>query len=169
MCLRRGSGVATGRAWTILLAAAPTSSGGLKRTFSSVLHGLGRLAKPGAKRQTQETVAGWPDLDRDFAEEPGLIPYLSAILSPIRGTPGRLPCVSHGSPGLRWSVWLMQLGILCPWLRLPGQSCPKVRRLGPARKMAGECACQCARGGRAPLKLEGEDQPRVCSNPISVR
>ena len=77
MCLRRGSGVATGTAWTILLAAAPTSSGGLKCTFSPVLHGLGRLAKPGAKRQTQETVAGWPDLDRDFAEEPGLIISLS--------------------------------------------------------------------------------------------
>ena len=72
--------MATGTAWTILLAAAPTSSGGLKCTFSPVLQGLGRLAKPGAKRQTQETVAGWPDLDRDFAEEPGLIePYLSAI------------------------------------------------------------------------------------------
>ena len=80
MCLRRGYGVATGTAWTILLAAAPTSSGGLKCTFSPFLHGLGGLAKPGAKRQTQETVAGWPDLDRDFAEEPGLIePYLSAI------------------------------------------------------------------------------------------
>jgi hypothetical protein len=92
VCLRRGSGVATGTAWTILLAAAPTSSGGLKCTFSPVLQGLGRLAKPGAKRQTQETVAGWPDLDRDFAEEPGLIePYLSAILSGIRGTTARLP------------------------------------------------------------------------------
>jgi hypothetical protein len=34
------------------------------------------LAKSGAKRQTQERVAGWPD----FAEEPGFIePYLSAI------------------------------------------------------------------------------------------
>jgi hypothetical protein len=71
--------VATGTAWTILLAAAPTSSGGLKCTFSPVLHNLGRLAKPSAKRQTQEAVAGWPDLDRDFAEEPGLIPYPSAI------------------------------------------------------------------------------------------
>ena len=41
---------------------------------------LGALAKPGAKRQTQEGVAGWPDFDPDFAEEPGLIePYLSAI------------------------------------------------------------------------------------------
>ena len=36
---------------------------------------------PGAKRQTQEGVAGWPDFDPDFAEEPGLVePYLSAIL-----------------------------------------------------------------------------------------
>ena len=70
----------TGTASTILLAAAHTSSGGLKCTFFPVLHGLGRLAKPGAKRQTQETVAGWSDLNRDFAEEPGLIePYLSAI------------------------------------------------------------------------------------------
>ena len=85
MCLRRGSGVVTGTAWTILLAATPTSSGGLKCIFSPVLHGLGKWAKPGAKRQTQEAVAGWPDLDRDFAEEPDLIEfYLSAILSGIR-------------------------------------------------------------------------------------
>ena len=35
---------------------------------------------PGAKRQIQEGVAGWPDFDPDFAEEPGLVePYLSAI------------------------------------------------------------------------------------------
>jgi hypothetical protein len=48
--------------------------------FSRVLHGFGALAKPGAKRQTQEGVAGWPDFDPDFAEEPGLIePYLSAF------------------------------------------------------------------------------------------
>jgi hypothetical protein len=41
-----------------------------------MLHGLGALAKPGAQRQTQAGVAGWPD----FAEEPGFIePYLSAI------------------------------------------------------------------------------------------
>jgi hypothetical protein len=41
---------------------------------------LGALAKPGAKRQTQERVVGWPGFDPDFAEEPGLIePYLSAI------------------------------------------------------------------------------------------
>jgi hypothetical protein len=46
-----------------------------------VLHGFGTLAKPGAKRQTQEGAAGWPDFDPDFAEEAGLIePYLSAIL-----------------------------------------------------------------------------------------
>ena len=76
--------MATGRAWTILLAAAHTSSGGLKCTFSPVLQGLGRLAKPGATRQTQEAVAKWPDLGRDFAEEPGLIePYLSAIPSTV--------------------------------------------------------------------------------------
>ena len=105
MCLRRGSGVATGTAWTILLAAAPTSSGGLKCTFSPVLHGLGRLAKPGAKRQTQETFAGWPDLDRDFAEEPGLIePYLSAIRSAAtRSKTCRLPPpFPSGSLQPRW-------------------------------------------------------------------
>jgi len=35
---------------------------------------------PGAKRQTQEGVAGWPDFDPDFAEESGLVePYLSTI------------------------------------------------------------------------------------------
>ena len=72
--------MATGTAWTVLLAAANTSSGGLKCPVAPVIHGLGRLAKPGAKRQTQEGVAGWPAFDPDFAEEPGLIePYLSAI------------------------------------------------------------------------------------------
>ena len=80
MRIRRGYGVATGTAWTVLLAAADTSSGGLKCPFSPVLHGFGRLAKPGAKRQTQEGLAGWPDFDPDFAVEPSLIePYLSAI------------------------------------------------------------------------------------------
>jgi hypothetical protein len=60
----------------VLLAAADTSSEGPKCRSARVLHGFGRLAKPGAKRQTQEGVAGWPD----FAEEAGLIePYLSAI------------------------------------------------------------------------------------------
>ena len=35
---------------------------------------------PGAKRQTQEGVACWPEFDPDSAEEPGLVePYLSAI------------------------------------------------------------------------------------------
>jgi len=54
--------------------------------ISSVPHGFGALAKPGAKRQTQEGVAGWPDFDPDFAEEPGLIePYLSAIHTRITG------------------------------------------------------------------------------------
>jgi hypothetical protein len=68
--------VATGTAWTVLLAAADTSSEGPVCPSSRVLHGFGALAKPGANRQTQEGVAGWPD----FAEEPGLIePYLSAI------------------------------------------------------------------------------------------
>ena len=70
----------TGTAWTVLLAAADTSSEGPKRPLARVLHGVGALAKPGAKRQTQEGVAGWPDFDPDFAEEPGLVePYLSAI------------------------------------------------------------------------------------------
>jgi hypothetical protein len=45
-----------------------------------VLHGFGALAKPGAQRQIQAGVAGWPNFDPDFAEEPGFIePYLSAI------------------------------------------------------------------------------------------
>jgi hypothetical protein len=45
-----------------------------------VLQAFGAWAKPGAKRQTQAGVAGWPDFDPDFAEEPGFIePYLSAI------------------------------------------------------------------------------------------
>src|ERR1039458_1354366 len=69
---------------------ADTSSAGPKCPASRVLHGLGALAKPGAQRQTQEGVAGWPDFDPDFAEESGLIePYLSAIpvWSPaLRGT-----------------------------------------------------------------------------------
>jgi hypothetical protein len=46
----------------------------------SCFSGFGALAKPGAKRQSQAGVAGWPDFDPDFAEEPGFIePYLSAI------------------------------------------------------------------------------------------
>ena len=62
------------------MAAADTSSEGPKRPSARVLHGLGALAKPGAKHQTQAGVAGWPDFDPDFAEEPGLVePYLSAI------------------------------------------------------------------------------------------
>ena len=72
--------MATGTAWTVLLAAADTSSEGPKRLSAHVLHGLGALAKPGAKRQTQAGVAGWSDFDPDFVEEPGLVdPYLSAI------------------------------------------------------------------------------------------
>ena len=70
----------TGRAWTVLLAVADTSSEGPKCPSARVLHGFGALAKPGAKRQTQEGAAGWPDFDPEFAEEPGLVePYLSAI------------------------------------------------------------------------------------------
>ena len=77
----------TGTAWAVLLAGADTSSGGLKCPVAPVLHGLDRLAKPQAKRQTQEGVAGWPAFDPGFAEEPGLIePYLSAILSGIRAS-----------------------------------------------------------------------------------
>jgi hypothetical protein len=72
--------VVTGTAWTVLLATADTISEGPKCPSAHVLHGLGALAKPGAKRQTQAGVARWPDFDPDFAEEPGLIePYLSAI------------------------------------------------------------------------------------------
>ena len=92
MCLRRGQGVVTGRAWAVLLAAADTSSEGPKRPASRVLHGFSALAEPGAKRQTQEGVARWPDFDPDFAEAPGLIePCLSAIRSPIRGTTVKSP------------------------------------------------------------------------------
>jgi len=59
---------------------ADTSSAGPKCPSARVLHGSGALAKPGAKRQTQAGIAGWPGFDPDFAEEPGLIePYLSAI------------------------------------------------------------------------------------------
>jgi hypothetical protein len=64
VCLRRGLGVATGTAWTVLLAAADTSGEGPQRPFARVLHGLGVLAKPGAQRQTQAGVAGWPNFDR---------------------------------------------------------------------------------------------------------
>ena len=72
--------MATGTAWTVRLAAVDTSSEGPKCPSARVLHGLGALAKPGAERQTQAGVAGWPDFDPDLAEEPGLIePYLSAI------------------------------------------------------------------------------------------
>ena len=53
--------MATGTAGTVLLAAADTSSEGPKCPSSRVLDGFGALAKPGAKRQTQEGVAGWPD------------------------------------------------------------------------------------------------------------
>jgi hypothetical protein len=81
VCLWRGSGVATGREPGRSCWQQPTPvARGSKRPFSRVLHGFGALAKPGAKRQTQEGVAGWPDFDPDFAEEPGLIEtYLSAF------------------------------------------------------------------------------------------
>ena len=73
-------GCGHGIAWTVLLAAADTSSAGPKCPSARVLHGSGALAKPGAKRQTQAGIAGWPGFDPDFAEESGLIePYLSAI------------------------------------------------------------------------------------------
>ena len=78
--LRRGNGVPTGTAWTVLLTAADLSSEGLKRPAARVLHGFGALAKPCAQRQTQAGVAGGPNFDPDFAEEPGFIePYPSAI------------------------------------------------------------------------------------------
>ena len=87
MSLRRGWRVVTGTAWTVLLAAADTSSGELKCPFSPVLHGFARLAKPGTERQTQEEVARWPAVNPDFAEAPGLIePYLSPIRSWFKPT-----------------------------------------------------------------------------------
>jgi hypothetical protein len=58
VCLRRGSGVVTGTAWKVLLAAADTSSEGPKCLAARVLHGFGAWAKPGAKRPTQAGVAG---------------------------------------------------------------------------------------------------------------
>ena len=62
----------------VLLAAADTSSEGPKRPAARVLHGSGAWAKPGAQRQNQGGVAGGPNFDPDFAEEPGFIePYLS--------------------------------------------------------------------------------------------
>jgi hypothetical protein len=108
VCLRRGWGVAAGTAWTVLLAAADTSSGGPKCPSSRVLHGLGAWAKPGARRQTQEGVAGWPD----FAEELGLIePYLSAIrlgcLGRQAGFGGVAETRESGNrrePGYRWAA-----------------------------------------------------------------
>ena len=63
----------TGTAWTVRLTAADTSSEGPKRPAARVLHGFGAWAKPGAKRQTQAGVAGGPNFDPDFAEEPGFI------------------------------------------------------------------------------------------------
>ena len=92
--------MATGTAGTVLLAAADTSSERPKCPSARVLHGLGALAKPGARRQTQAGVAGWPEFDYDFAEESGLIePYLSAIRSTIRGAMGRLSRDSRGRSG----------------------------------------------------------------------
>ena len=68
--------MAAGTVWTALLGAAEASSEGPKCPYSRVLHGFWELARPGAKLQTQDGVAGWPD----FAEEPSFIePYLSAI------------------------------------------------------------------------------------------
>ena len=78
--------MATGTAWPVLLAAADTSSEGPRRPSARVLHGLGALAKPGAKRQTQEVGTGWPDFDPDFAEEPILkaLRHLSLIVPPFK-------------------------------------------------------------------------------------
>ena len=84
MWLRRSYGVATGTAWKVLLAAADTSSAGPKCPSSRVLHGLGALAKPGAKRQTQAGVARWPDFDPDFAEEPGFIELYAQAIELLR-------------------------------------------------------------------------------------
>jgi hypothetical protein len=91
--------VATGTAWTVLLAAADTSSERPKCPSSRVLHGLGAWAKPGARRQTQEGVAGWPD----FAEElhlPRLL-HRKRHFTPAGGNiqhAGCLPGGSHRGP-----------------------------------------------------------------------
>ena len=101
MCLWRGWRVVTGTAWRVLLAAADTSSGGLKGPCSPVLHGFARLAKPGTERQTQAEVAGGPDFDPDFAEVPGLIePYLSATPCMSGDSPMTLPDIQH-----RFGLW----------------------------------------------------------------
>src|ERR1019366_3980866 len=61
-----------------------------------------RGQKPGAQRQTQAGIAGWPGFDPDFAEEPGLIePYLSAI--PVKPQIG----IRAG----RMVRWLLRLGV----------------------------------------------------------
>ena len=59
--LRTGEQKTNTTAWTVPLAAPHTSSEEPKCPSARVLHGLGALAKPGAKRQTQAGVAGWPD------------------------------------------------------------------------------------------------------------
>jgi len=91
VCLRRGSGVATGTAWTILLAAAPTSSGGLKCTFLLFfMVWAGWQSRVPSARPKKHSPDG-PTWTETLRKKPGLIePYLSAILSPIRGTTGRL-------------------------------------------------------------------------------
>src|SRR5664280_2028072 len=74
---------------------ADTSSAGPKCPSARVLHGLGAWAKPGAKRQTQEGVAGWPDFDPDFAEEPGLIEQQFSLWRFYsESSPNPAPCIS---------------------------------------------------------------------------
>ena len=79
--------MATGTAWTVLLAAADTRSEGPQCPSARVLHGFGALAKPGAKRQTQAGVAGWP-----------VLRLQRATLSPPPAPYGILLCVDQSEP-----------------------------------------------------------------------
>ena len=108
--------MATGTAWTVLLAAADTSSEGPKCHSSRVLHGLGAWAKPGAQRQTQAGIARWPGFDPDFAEELGLIePYLSAIQLRPRYLPQSLMGQAIGYALNQWPLLkLLQLSANLP-------------------------------------------------------
>jgi len=142
--------VATRTAWTVLLAAADTSSEGPKCPSSRVLHGLGALAKPGAKRQTQAGVAGWPDFDPDFAEEPGLIePYLSANQPGVRGTMG----------------WLWGGYGEAP-MRLRGDCLKAVVGAGDVGKASAGVACD---SHKAPSTAAGIDYSRVEDLPGALR
>ena len=65
--------MATGTGWTVLLAAADTSSEGPKCPSARVLHGLGALAKPGAKGQTQAGSPDGPTLTPTLRKNPVLL------------------------------------------------------------------------------------------------